>query len=41
MVLFYVIISLPEPKGKSTLELGAGLGAPGIAVAASGFDATI
>ena len=26
MVLFYVIISLPEPKGKNVLELGSRTG---------------
>lgn len=41
MVLSYVMSSLPDPKGKSVLELGAGLGAPGLAAAAAGFDVTI
>lgn len=41
MVLAYVMSSLPEPKGKTVLELGAGLGAPGLAAAAAGFDVTI
>ena len=41
MVLAYVMSSLPEPKGKTILELGAGLGAPGLAAAAAGFDVTI
>ncbi|MDP3695956.1 MAG: methyltransferase domain-containing protein [Desulfocapsaceae bacterium] len=41
MVLAYVRSSLPEPKGKTVLELGAGLGAPGLAAAAAGFDVTI
>ncbi len=41
MVLSYVMSSLPEPKGKMVLELGAGLGAPGLAAAAAGFDVTI
>jgi predicted nicotinamide N-methyase len=41
MVLSYVMSSLPEPKGKRVLELGAGLGAPGLAAAAAGFDVTI
>jgi predicted nicotinamide N-methyase len=41
MVLSYVMSRLPDPKGKSVLELGAGLGAPGLAAAAAGFDVTI
>ncbi len=41
MVLSYVMSSLPDPKGKSVLELGAGLGAPGLAAAAAGFEVTI
>ena len=41
MILAYVMNSLPEPKGKTVLELGAGLGAPGLAAAAAGFDVTI
>ncbi|KAF0189563.1 MAG: hypothetical protein FD168_818 [Desulfobulbaceae bacterium] len=41
MVLSYVMHRLPDPKGKSVLELGAGLGAPGLAAAAAGFDVTI
>ncbi|MBU0945337.1 MAG: methyltransferase [Proteobacteria bacterium] len=41
MVLSYVLASLPEPKGKRLLEIGAGLGAPGIAAAACGFDVTL
>lgn len=41
MVLSYVMSSLPEPQGKRVLELGAGLGAPGLAAAAAGFDVTI
>jgi predicted nicotinamide N-methyase len=41
MVLSYVMSRLPEPTGKSVLELGAGLGAPGLAAAAAGFDVTI
>ena len=40
IVLSYVMSSLPEPKGKTVLELGAGLGAPACA-AAAGFDVTI
>jgi len=41
MVLAYVMSRLPDPRGKSVLELGAGLGAPGLAAAAAGFDVTI
>lgn len=41
MVLAYVMSRLPDPQGKSVLELGAGLGAPGLAAAATGFDVTI
>jgi predicted nicotinamide N-methyase len=41
LVLSYVMSSLPEPKGKTVLELGAGLGAPGLAAAAAGFEVTI
>lgn len=41
MILAYVLHSLPEPNGKRLLELGAGLGAPGLAAAAVGFDVTI
>ncbi|MBU0664106.1 MAG: methyltransferase domain-containing protein [Proteobacteria bacterium] len=41
MVLSYVMSKLPDPQGKTVLELGAGLGAPGLAAAAAGFDVTI
>lgn len=41
MVLSYVLASLPDAKGKTLLELGAGLGAPGITAAASGFSVTL
>ena len=41
MVLSYVLCSLPERQGKSLLELGAGLGAPGLTAAAAGFDVTL
>lgn len=41
MVLSYVLASLPEPKEKRLLEIGAGLGAPGIAAASCGFDVTL
>ncbi len=38
MILAYVLGSQQNTKGKRLLELGAGLGAPGIAAAAAGFD---
>ncbi len=43
MVLSLLITGLPDPKGKGKkfLELGAGLGAPGLAAAAHGFDTTL
>lgn len=41
MILSYVLGSQPSPGGKRLLELGAGLGAPGLAAAAAGFDVTI
>ena len=41
MVLAYVLHGLPYGDGKRLLELGAGLGAPGLAAAANGFDVTI
>ncbi|HID68877.1 MAG TPA: methyltransferase domain-containing protein [Desulfobacterales bacterium] len=41
MILSYALASLPDPKGKTLLELGAGLGAPGITAAACGFDVTL
>lgn len=41
MVLSYIMSKLPAPQGKTVLELGAGLGAPGLAAAAAGFDVTI
>ncbi|MEN8198725.1 MAG: methyltransferase [Thermodesulfobacteriota bacterium] len=41
MILSYVLASLPEPKGKTLLEIGAGLGAPGLMAAACGFDVTL
>ena len=36
-----MLTTIPEKKGKTLLELGAGLGAPGLAAAASGFAVTI
>lgn len=41
LLLSYVLTMIPERKGKTLLELGAGLGAPGLAAAASGFAVTI
>jgi len=41
IVLAYVLDSLPEKKSKSLLELGAGLGLPGITAASAGFDVTL
>lgn len=41
MLLAYVLGSQPETQGKRLLELGAGLGAPGLAAAAAGYDVTI
>jgi len=41
MILSYVLGAQTETKGKKLLELGAGLGAPGLAAAAAGFDVTL
>ena len=41
IILAYVLHSLPDARGKKLLELGAGLGAPGLAAAAAGFKVTI
>ncbi len=41
MILSYALASLPNPKGQTLLEIGAGLGAPGITAAACGFDVTL
>jgi predicted nicotinamide N-methyase len=41
ILLSYVLSTIPERKGKTLLELGAGLGAPGLAAAAAGFTVTI
>jgi predicted nicotinamide N-methyase len=41
MVLSYVLHALPDARGKRLLELGAGLGAPGLTAAAAGLTVTI
>lgn len=41
MILAYVLGSQPNASGQRLLELGAGLGAPGLAAAAAGFEVTI
>jgi predicted nicotinamide N-methyase len=41
LVLSYVLASQPARQGRTLLELGAGLGAPGLAAAAAGFDVTL
>ncbi len=41
MILSYMLASVPDSKGKRLLELGAGLGAPGLAAASVGFDVTL
>ena len=41
MILSYVLGAQTETKGKRLLELGAGLGAPGLAAAAAGFEVTL
>jgi len=41
MVLAYILGSQPHAAGSRLLELGAGLGAPGLAAATAGFDVTI
>lgn len=41
IMLSYVLASLPEKQDRTLLELGAGLGAPGLAAAAAGFDVTL
>ena len=41
MVLAYILGSQQDTKGKHLLELGAGLGAPGLAAAAAGFTVTL
>jgi protein N-lysine methyltransferase METTL21A len=41
MLLADLIASTAPPENNSLLELGAGLGAPGLAAAASGYDVTL
>lgn len=41
MILSYVLGAQKDTKGKRLLELGAGLGAPGLAAAAAGYDVTL
>lgn len=41
MILAYVLGAQEDVEGKRLLELGAGLGAPGLAAAGAGFDVTI
>lgn len=41
MILADVATTLPQVPGFRILELGAGLGAPGLAAAAKGFDVTL
>lgn len=41
MILAYVLHSLPDSRGKKLLEVGAGLGAPGLAAAVNGFDVVL
>lgn len=41
MILSYVLGAQTDTKGQRLLELGAGLGAPGLAAAAAGFDVTL
>lgn len=41
IILAYTLHGLPGGAGKRLLEVGAGLGAPGLAAAANGFDVTI
>lgn len=41
MVLSSALTTLPDPTGQRLLEIGAGLGAPGLTAAACGFDVTL
>lgn len=41
MMLADLVVSQPPPEGKKLLELGAGLGAPGLAAALNGYEVTL
>ncbi|MCA1766329.1 MAG: protein N-lysine methyltransferase family protein [Desulfobulbaceae bacterium] len=41
LILADSVVNLPLPPGKRLLELGAGLGAPGLAAAAVGYQVTL
>ncbi|SDO90355.1 class I SAM-dependent methyltransferase [Desulforhopalus singaporensis] len=41
IILSYVLANQQRTEGKRLLELGAGLGAPGLMAAAAGFDVTL
>lgn len=41
LVLADAMVSMPVPAGNRLLELGAGLGAPGLAAAAAGYQVTL
>ena len=41
IILAYVLQALPDKNGRKLLELGAGLGAPGLVAAAAGFSVTL
>jgi len=41
IVLAYALDSLPDKKSRSVLELGAGLGLPGLVAASAGFNVTL
>jgi len=41
IILAYTLHGIPGAEGKRLLEVGAGLGAPGLAAAVNGFDVTI
>ncbi|RUM39917.1 MAG: methyltransferase [Desulfocapsa sp.] len=41
MILSQALVTLPDSTGKTMLEIGAGLGAPGMTAAACGFDVTL
>ncbi len=41
MILAYILGAQKDVQGKRLLEIGAGLGAPGLAAASAGFDVTL